>query len=411
MQKQQILGLAVLLTVTAAAAWEMRPWLTERVDTLAEKAAYEELLANTPAAELEGEAISPDGKFQARAVGKSRHYVSGVVVPEAIQIVDRKTGEVLWQDQGWVTQSALWSPDSRYLALAYGGRTWTHVRILETDTWTSWDFILPDGSPIPEYTFLPDDQPWGVWQRMEEDYDLILTVGRGGDAGEQHIYRCSILMDNGQLVGNTLEQTTETLSEAYDFNHDGEPEMTELVTIWEPGNERAAWYELRISKAGGTLLWSDWAAPQHVGYNSIFACTLDGQDYLLRYRPTMYQGFCTYNYQVFSLDESGGEAVFRENSVEFDVNWGSPQGHDFDPAAIAAFMEDVNSLLAHSRLLVTTDEALAGIDPEQPRDDLWWLVGNDAYLPPEDYTYDGSASLEENLRALDRIRTEAASVR
>ena len=56
----------------------------------------------------------------------------------------------------------------------------------------------------------------------------------------------------------------------------------------------------------------------------------DGEDYLLRYHPVMYQGRCSYNYQLFTL-ENGRETVIRENSLEFDINF-QPQLHEsFDP--------------------------------------------------------------------------------
>ena len=139
MQKQQILGLFVLLAVTAAVVWAARPWVTGQPDVSAEEAAYAELLANTPTAALEWEAVSPNGRLEARTAGRSDLYVSGVAVPEAIQIVDRETGEVKWEDQGWVTQSVLWSPVNNLVALAYGGRTWTAVKVISTAYWTSWD--------------------------------------------------------------------------------------------------------------------------------------------------------------------------------------------------------------------------------------------------------------------------------
>ena len=159
MQKEQILGMFVLLAVTAAVILGARPWLTEQTDASAEEAAYAELLANTPAAELEGETVSPNGRLEMQTAGRSDLYVSGMVLPEAIQIMDRETGEVKWEDQGYLWQSVSWSPESALVALAYGGRTWTAVKVISTAYWTSWDFTLPDGSPIPEYTFLPED--WG----------------------------------------------------------------------------------------------------------------------------------------------------------------------------------------------------------------------------------------------------------
>ena len=61
---------------------------------------YEALIAATPVAQVEGEAVSPDGRFEVRAEGASGEYVSGVQSPEFLQIVDRETGEALWQDMG-----------------------------------------------------------------------------------------------------------------------------------------------------------------------------------------------------------------------------------------------------------------------------------------------------------------------
>ena len=61
-------------------------------------------------------------------------------------------------------------------------------------------------------------------------------------------------------------------------------------------------------------------------------------------------------------------------------------------------MEEVNGLLAQSRLLLTTDEALEGMDPEHPRDTLRRLLEDGSGYPPG-YTYDESASMEANLRA------------
>ena len=71
MQKQQILGIFALLAVTAAVSCSAWPWLSERANILAAKTAYEELLANTPVAELEGNTVSPDGQLEILTIGKS----------------------------------------------------------------------------------------------------------------------------------------------------------------------------------------------------------------------------------------------------------------------------------------------------------------------------------------------------
>ena len=225
-----------------------------------------------------------------------------------------------------------------------------------------------------------------------------MTVGRGGDAGEQHTYACALVMDQGSLTGASMEMVWEALPGTYDFDHNGALETVELVRYQYPDSTAVEITDLYIVNESAETLWTGFAASAHAGWNSLFACTLEGKDYLLEYHPTMYQGFCSYSYQLFSLDKDGRKLILRENSVEFDLNWGNPLGHSFDPAAIAAFMEEINGLLAQSRLLLTTDEALEGMDPEYPRDDLWWLQGDGSGYPTG-YTYDKTAAVEENLRA------------
>ena len=394
MQKRQILGLFALLAATAAVVCGARPWLTEQADTLAGEAAYAELLADTPTAQLEGEAVSPNGRLEARTAGRSELYASGVVVPEAIQILYRETGEVKWEDQGYLWQSVSWSPGNNLVALAYGGRTWTAVKVISTAYWTSWDFTLPNDSPIPEYTFLTEN--WGTWLNAET---LLLTVGRGGDGEEQHTYRCVVHAGENATTGSTMEQTTEILPGNYDFDHDGEPETVELVTVLTPENAPAfpARYEPRVKKQDGTALWHQEAGLYHAGWVSVFSLKLDGQDYLLRYTPSVGQSYYAYAYQLFSLDSTGKEAMLKANGVEFDMMFDSDMHQSFDPAAIAAFLEEVHGYLDDSTLLLTTEGSQfhIGGSGDDFRGDLCFVTESEAY--------DESKSLEENLKMLETV--------
>lgn len=353
-----------------------------QAETPEEPDAYESLIAATPVAEVEGKPVSPDGRFEVRAQGASGQYISGIQPPESIQIVDRETGEVLWQDMGWLSQSALWSPEGGFLALARTARTWSAVTVFETEHWASWDFTLPDGDPLPEYTFL--GEPWGAWT-AEGNLDIAT---RGSDGEAPKVYTCAVEVQDGSLKGTVWEEVCEALPGSYDFDHDGEAEIVELVTV------SGGWYALRIRTADGRLSWSDSFAEAHPGWGSLFVCRVDGADYLLRYTPTMYQGVATYAYQLFSFDETGEEEVVREGSVEFDINFGSSMHGEFDPEAIAAFLEEVHSLLEDSELLLTTeggDFRSGGPGAEFKEDLAYWT---------EDELYDESKSLEENLRAI-----------
>ena len=135
--------------------------------------------ANAPVAEIEGEVTSPDGRFRVETAGKTDTYVSGVLVPEFLRIVDTGTGETVWEEDGYAWQSVSWSQGEPALAaVAYGGRTWQAVTVVNPETGASWDFTLPDGSPIPEYTFLPED-----WCRWADDIHADITLaGRMGSS-------------------------------------------------------------------------------------------------------------------------------------------------------------------------------------------------------------------------------------
>lgn len=191
-------------------------------------------------------------------------------------------------------------------------------------------------------------------------------------------------------------RTSEILSAEYDFNHDGTPEIAELVTVLNPETTQVDWYEFQIKTADGTLLWSEELYTAHVGWNSLFACTLDGEDYLLRYQPAMFQGIGSYSYDLFSLNTENGaaEIIRQSDDVEFHVNFGSSAATGFDGHDVADFMDEINELLAHSKLLFTTDLALENIDPARPYHDPSWLHSDASFWG---FTYDETRSMRENI--------------
>jgi len=301
--------------------------------------------------QLEGELLSPDGRFAVSVEGTGNLYANGLSAPEHLRVTDAESGEVLWETEGSLYQRVQWSPAGQYMVLAYGGRTWNQVLILHTETWMQWQFTLPDGNIIPDYDFLPEED----WCRWIEEDRLVLTVGRGGDAGEQRTYQCSLFLQDGGLEGYVLEVTAAPIAGGYDFNHDGVVESLELATIWSSENpEQAAWYELRV-RQGEEILWLEEASTAHVGWNSLFALRTDGEDFLLRYNPYMNQGTASYRLQLFALGENGAEVVVHEEAVAFDINFGSPTHHVFDPEAVADFLWAAKTLIDGSHLLLSTD--------------------------------------------------------
>lgn len=179
-----------------------------------------------------------------------------------------------------------------------------------------------------------------------------------------------------------------------DLNRNGIPEELRIVKT-EYGEELEVW-------ENGERLLSREASYAHVDQKAIFLCRLDGADYLLQYYPTMYQGYCEYSYDLITMEE-GYEMGVQWNEVSFDINFGSPIHGEFDPKAIAAFMEEVNELLAHSILLINTDSGLQQTFEREGRltDTLWWLDSGES-----GFRRDSSRSLLENLQDFEEAMTQ-----
>jgi len=351
-------------------------------------------------APLVGEELSPDGKWLVRQVGAHAGVTAdGTYAPDGVQIVDATTQEVMWEGIADHRQAVLWSPDSRYLAMSRTARGYGYITVIETSNWNEWELTPPEGSNIPKHTFLPDAD-WGKW--IDEN-QVCLTIGRDGNIGAQTSYRCLLQCSEDVLDATVLGQTTEVLSEEYDFDHDGISETIELVTIFDStGTGQIGWLELCVRNQDNDLLWKTEAGTAHVGWNSIFALTIDNQDYLLQYSPYIGNGFGDYIYGVFYLGEEAGgiyEVVYDEQGIEFDLYFHNDY-QDFDPERIAAFLTDVHTYLDDSTLLLSTEKGelrIGGSGAEFTDDFVFW----DDNLP-----YDESLTLEENLQNYKDYMTE-----
>ena len=357
---------------------------------------------NAPVAEVEGETTSPDGRFRAETAGKTDTYVSGVLVPEFLRIVDTGTGEAVWEEDGYVWQSVSWSQGEPALAaVAYGGRTWQAVTVVNPETGASWDFTLPDGSPIPEYTFLPED-----WCRWADDIHADITVGRE-DGKQPETFRCVFADPEGTLEGSSFLLTEEALPGTYDFDRDGTEETVYLQTLegsdgflryQETGSqtiENGIEWIVALREGDETLWQREGFSTAHVGWGSLFACQVDGQDYLLSYTPYMGQGWLFFQYQLFSLTEDGEPVVLAEESLSYDCNDNAEPKDRMDPAAMAAFLQRVHGYLENATLFLST-EGGAWHKPGSSGAEFW---DDYAVFWNEDYgLYDESRTLEENLQ-------------
>jgi beta-lactamase regulating signal transducer with metallopeptidase domain len=115
---------------------------------------------------------------------------------------------------------------------------------------------------------------------------------------------------------------------------------------------------LRVLDSSGYEIWSESANTSHAGWSSLFLFEKDGEYYLLRYNPTMYQGYCTYVYTFFTL-ENGKEKVYHTNTLEFDINGTK----ELDVPKMISFADEVNALLSKSILLMSTKDGAYSFGP------------------------------------------------
>lgn len=76
---------------------------------------------------------SPDGKYCAQTTGEEE--LGGRTYPSMMQVIDAQTGQTLWEEHAYLDTAFLWSPDSKYLAVGYSGRTWRECKIIDTASW------------------------------------------------------------------------------------------------------------------------------------------------------------------------------------------------------------------------------------------------------------------------------------
>lgn len=344
MEKGRLAGILALAVVTAVTVGAEYP----RMAAQQLEAAECQTLLETP---VEGNAISPDGRYQLRQTDAGG---DGEAVPsmETVQLVNAGTGEILWEESGDYETSALWSPEGTYVALSQRQRACGSVTVVETETFTSRQVPLPVDVESAEY----------AWISAEEWVDsdtLRIRCRDTREGGEGTLYRWSLCPEGELQAGTFLKETTEILPGNYDFDHDGVPEITELVTVGGPGGRSVAWYELHIASGTGTadapkLLFDGTLALQHPVWGSFLAVTVEGKDNFLMFAPVMYQGFATYWYELISFREDGSADLLDRGEVSFDLSFGR-EGHQFDAEAIAGFFWKLRGILQNSTVLMSTE--------------------------------------------------------
>lgn len=187
-----------------------------------------------------------------------------------------------------------------------------------------------------------------------------------------------------------------------DINHDGRTEMLELHSVLHSVTDGYDEFDdldhaILNFVDFNKVVFAEMASASHSGWNALFLYRMDGEDYLLRYNPYMMQGGAHYAYQLFYIDENGGEVIVKENSVDFDISFGSSvhEHSGFDTNAIDAFLAEVNAMLPYCIELLNTDwELIEDFDREGRLYHVPHFLETDEDFG---YIYDPDKSILENL--------------
>ena len=195
-----------------------------------------------------------------------------------------------------------------------------------------------DGRTLAELNLAENEY---VYDLVYSQDGTVLTVSIVSNEETERVVRLNLPSQN--KIDN-LHGNASTLLTAIDFDGDGTEEEIFFEEV-APGQIYRIYVE-----GNGSERWSAELGLAHVGWDSYFLYRDGDTSAILRYNPAMFQGFCNYDYELFSIG-ADGQRLLTQRSVEFDVN---PDSDDPWPPDAQVFADEVNALLEKSTLLIST---------------------------------------------------------
>ena len=195
-----------------------------------------------------------------------------------------------------------------------------------------------DGRTLAELDLAENEY---VYDLVYSQDGTVLTVSIVSNEETERVVRLNLPSQN--KIDN-LHGNASTLLTAIDFDGDGTEEEIFFEEV-APGQIYRIYVE-----GNGSERWSAELGLAHVGWDSYFLYRDGDTSAILRYNPAMFQGFCNYDYELFSIG-ADGQRLLTQRSVEFDVN---PDSDDPWPPDAQVFADEVNALLEKSTLLIST---------------------------------------------------------
>ena len=157
------------------------------------------------------------------------------------------------------------------------------------------------------------------------------------------------LLSDPKTDGKQTRSGEVILAEA-DADGDGAEETLSYQKLGDESDGPA--YLLHITKSDGTELWpeEEYLSESHVGWVAYFLYRDDEGYAILDYSPWAGQGFASYSYKLYRF-EGSNRKIAQEGSVDFAM---PKNAEETWPPEAVAFADEVNALLDHSTLLIST---------------------------------------------------------
>lgn len=260
------------------------------------------------------------------------------MMSEAAELLTRDMGD--WSSLGALAEVSLTKDNFDSIFTSYedvnGGFS---ARKLREDNSKAWQLSQPDEASLELHYML-----------LQNNGDVYLAYGY---PEIRSAFKMTPVSDIEDLLIKSPGESQNAIAQA-DVDGDG---IAEFITIDEQPD--AMQFTLRVLEADGGELWSKTLATPHVGWDSLFLCTLDGTDYLLSYNPSIFQGMCSYSYELFTL-EGGTPSIVQTRTVQFASSY---EEKLLDADELGSFADEVNALLSDSVLLISTKDGEAEIGP------------------------------------------------
>ncbi len=111
---------------------------------------------------------------------------------------------------------------------------------------------------------------------------------------------------------------------------------------------------LEVMDSEDNVLLMEQAHTSHAGWNSIYLCKIDGQDYLFLFNPYSSTGLAEFIFSVYQLNPTGTLSILDSGYYCFDYGARTKESA-FDKEEFIVFADKVNYYLDKSYLLISTE--------------------------------------------------------